>query len=115
MIEKMKFLSITGHKGDIDQVVDQYFSRYEIHLENALSELKTVPDLRPFNESNPYKGEYQTANQLIASHLNQDRKETPLTLSIEEAVQLVRSLDQELKVLSEEKESKEKELDMDGI
>ena len=35
MIEKMKFLSITGHKGDIDRVVDQYLSKYEIHLENA--------------------------------------------------------------------------------
>lgn len=112
MIEKMKFLSITGHKGDIDQVVDQYFSRYEIHLENALSELKTVPDLRPFNESNPYKGELQTANQLVTGHLDQDEREASLTLSIEEAVRLVRSLDQELKALSEEKESMEKELDM---
>ena len=94
MIEKMKFLSITGHKGDIDQVVDQYFSRYEIHLENALSELKTVSDLRPFNESNPYKGDLQTANQLVADHLYQGVKETSLTLSVEESVQLVRSLDQ---------------------
>ena len=42
MIEKMKFLSISGPKDDIDRVVDQYLSRYEIHLENALSELKTV-------------------------------------------------------------------------
>ena len=45
MIEKMKFLSITGPKADIDRVVDTYLSRYEIHLENALSELKTVKDL----------------------------------------------------------------------
>ena len=42
----MKFLSITGPKEDIDRVVDTYLSRYEIHLENALSELKTVKDLR---------------------------------------------------------------------
>ena len=44
MIEKMKFLSITGPKADIDRVVDTYLSRYEIHLENALSELKTVKE-----------------------------------------------------------------------
>ena len=55
MIEKMKFLSITGPKADIDRVVDTYLSRYEIHLENALSELKTVKDLRPYIETNPYK------------------------------------------------------------
>ena len=68
MIEKMKFLSITGHKGDIDQMVEQYFSKYEIHLENALSELKTVPDLKPFNEVNPYKGQLQT-EMIIKSFL----------------------------------------------
>ena len=56
MIEKMKFLSITGPKEDIDRVADVYLSRYEIQLENALSELKTVKDLRPYIEINPYKG-----------------------------------------------------------
>ncbi len=113
MIEKMKFLSITGHKGGIDQVVDQYFSKYEIHLENALSELKTVPDLKPFNESNPYKGELQTANRLIADYLDkEDGTKTLLTPVIEDAVRVVRSLDEELKTLCEKKESLEKELDL---
>ena len=41
MIEKMQFVSITGPKADIDRVVDQYLSRYEIHLENALAQLPT--------------------------------------------------------------------------
>ena len=55
MIEKMKFLSISGPKNDIDRVVDEYLSKYEIHLENTLSELKTVRDLRPFTDSNTYR------------------------------------------------------------
>ena len=55
MIEKMKFLSITGPKEDIDRVVNLYLSKYEIQIENALSELKTVKDLRPYIEINPYK------------------------------------------------------------
>ena len=42
MIEKMKFLSITGPKTDIDRVVNTYLCKYEIHLENALSELTAV-------------------------------------------------------------------------
>ena len=42
MIEKMKFLSITGPKTDIDRVVNTYLSKYEIHLENALSELHSL-------------------------------------------------------------------------
>ena len=47
MIEKMKFLSVTGPKEDIDRVVNDYLSKYEIHLENALSELNTghIPPL----------------------------------------------------------------------
>ena len=65
MIEKMRFLNITGPKGDIDRVVDTYLSRYEIHLENALSELKTVKDLRPYIEVNPYKEELARAGALM--------------------------------------------------
>lgn len=68
MIEKMKFLSIAGPKDDIDRVIDQYLSKYEIHLENALSELKTVASLRPYTETNPYKAELQTAAGLMESY-----------------------------------------------
>ena len=55
MIEKMKFVSISGPKNDLDRMVNQYLSHYEIQLENALSELKTVANLRPYLEINPYK------------------------------------------------------------
>ena len=65
MIEKMKFLSITGPKDDVDRVVEQYLSKYEIQLENALSELKTVANLRPYLEINPYKAELQAAAALM--------------------------------------------------
>lgn len=33
MVEKMKLLHITGPKYDIDRVMEQYLSRYEIHFE----------------------------------------------------------------------------------
>ena len=57
----MKFLSVTGPKEDIDRVVNDYLSKYEIHLENALSELKTVKSLRPYIEINPYIRKTQPA------------------------------------------------------
>ena len=75
MIEKMKFLSITGPKDDIDRVVDQYLSKYEIQLENALSELKTVANLRPYLEINPYKAELQTAAALMEEIKGNKRSE----------------------------------------
>ncbi len=58
MIVDMKFLTVTGPRDDIDRVTGKYLSNYEIHLENALSELKDVQKLRPFVSSNPYKEPY---------------------------------------------------------
>ena len=42
MIVKMKFLSISGPKNDIDRVCEVYLSKYEMQLENAAAELKTT-------------------------------------------------------------------------
>ena len=42
MIEKMTFLSITGPKPDFDRVVETYLSKYEMHLENAMTEMKNA-------------------------------------------------------------------------
>lgn len=59
MIEKMKFLTLTGPENDLDRVVSTYLTKYEIHLENALTELADVETLMPFQESNPYRDELQ--------------------------------------------------------
>ena len=53
MIVKMKFLSITGPRNDIERMAGQYLSKYEIQLEHALTELKTVQNLRAYTEKNP--------------------------------------------------------------
>lgn len=111
MIEKMKFLSITGPKADIDRVIDQYLSKYEIHLENALSELKTVASLRPYLEINPYKAELQTAASLMENFHDTTPPDRTGKVSLEEAVSIVHELDEQLKSLSEQKESLEKEAD----
>lgn len=65
MIVKMKFVNISGPQNDIDRVMDLYLSRYEIQLESALSELKTVDNLRPFVETNPYKDALLKATQFV--------------------------------------------------
>lgn len=103
MIEKMKFLSITGPKADIDRVVDTYLSRYEIHLENALSELKTVRDLRPYIETNPYKEELQKAQAMMDSYHQLLPETSERKIALEEALQTIRSLDQKLVELTQRK------------
>ena len=100
MIEKMRFLNITGPKGDIDRVVDTYLSRYEIHLENALSELKTVKDLRPYIEVNPYKEELARAGALMERYGNLLPEHCGGSISMEKAVEVIRELDGRLKELT---------------
>ncbi len=61
----MKFLSITGPKEDFDRVVKVYLNKYEFHLENALTELSSVRDLKPFVEINPYKSILSKSEELL--------------------------------------------------
>ena len=72
MIVKMKFINISGPRNDIDRVTDLYLSRYEIQLESALSELKTVDNLRPFVEINPYRDALAKAVQFVGYLPNAD-------------------------------------------
>ena len=105
MIEKMKFLSITGPKADIDRVAEVYLSRYEIQLENALSELKSVKDLRPYIETNPYKDELKIAQEMAESFKDLLGTAGGKSVSTEEAVETVRGLKEAISQLRAEKET----------
>ena len=82
MIEKMKFLSITGPKADIDRVVNTYLSKYEIHLENALTELSTMQNITPYIQINPYKETLKQAEDFTAL-LPEDKRTTTKRLSLD--------------------------------
>lgn len=112
MIEKMQFVSITGPKADIDRVVDQYLSKYEIHLENALAQLQTVKTLSPYLQINPYKGLLAKAQE-YEKLLEPGTARTDVTMTLDEAVALIESFDQQLTQLDTQKlelEQQEKEL-----
>ena len=118
MIEKMKFLSITGPKADIDRVVNTYLSKYEIHLENALSELTTVQNLTPFLEINPYKEALNTAN-LFCEELNSFatdtvKAETALaaaqTMDVETALDTIRRIQTDYQDLNKKRSDLENQL-----
>lgn len=87
MIEKMKFLRITGPKDDIDRVNEKYLLKHEIHLENAMSELSDVPYIKPFVEMNPNK-EYLTKAENLISMLGNTEKEESSHMEIEEAIRI---------------------------
>ncbi|MCD8011436.1 MAG: ATPase, partial [Lachnospiraceae bacterium] len=112
MIEKMKFLSITGPKEDIDRVVENYLSRYPMHLENALAELDSVRDLTPYMEVNPYKDRLDKAKKYTEKIPEPEGSGHDIT--VEEALQIldktekkIRKLQKELNQLTKERKEKQ--------
>ena len=63
MVEKMKYISITGHIASMNHVVNRYLSRYDIQLEAA----PHYPgQLEPFGAPNPYAQTVQKADYFLA-------------------------------------------------
>ena len=108
MIAKMKFVSLSGPKADIDRMVNKYLSKYEIHLENALNALGEEQHLVPYVQKNPYKDLLATAG-IYTELLPPDTaagSEIPLT----EAIDLIGEVDSRLTGLREKKSVLDAEL-----
>lgn len=110
MIVKMKFLSISGPRTDIDRVCDVYLSKYEMQLENAATELKTTDNLRPFVDMNPYKDPLAKAEQ-FASLILASAVPASTNLSTDEMLTLIRDINHEYLGLQEKKELLKKNKD----
>lgn len=110
MIVKMKFLSISGPRNDIDRVCDQYLSKYEMQLENAIAELKTTDNLQPFVEVNPYKEPLAKAEQ-FAALLGDDNRRVDTSMSKEEMLDMIRDINHDYVNMLEKKELLKKQVD----
>ena len=104
MIEKMKFLSITGPKADIDRMTETYLSKYEIHLESALAELTEVANLSPFLEINPYREALSTIDSFY-DQLDDPAKTPPRKMDIETALAAIDRIKKKSQALDEERAS----------
>ena len=106
----MQFVNISGPRSDIDRVMDLYLSRYEIQLESALSELKTVDNLRPFVEMNPYKDALVKAVQFVGFLENPEETEPDTSLGLNDIFELIRTMNEEyLKLQAKQEEWKKEE------
>lgn len=106
MIVKMKFINISGPRDDIDRVTDLYLSRYEIQLESALSELKTVDNLRPFVELNPYRDVLAQATQFVGYLPNVDDVTPDDSLGLDDMFEVVRKACEDYEGLQAKKEKR---------
>lgn len=78
MIVKLDFLTISGPKHDLDRMVDSYLSGYDIHIENALSQLDSKDQLRTFTGIDPYQPYLEKTRQLLSKvNISNDEQESP--------------------------------------
>src|SRR5699024_6625741 len=109
MIVKMKFINISGPRNDIDRVTDLYLSRYEIQLESALSELKTVDNLRPFVEINPYRDVLKKAEEFVGYLPDVENVEPDTSMGLDDMFEVVRQANEDYQSLQEQKEKIKKQ------
>ena len=109
MIVKMKFVNISGPRNDIDRVTDLYLSRYEIQLESALSELKTVDNLRPFVEINPYRDVLKKAEEFVGYLPDVENVEPDTSMGLDDMFEVVRQANEDYQSLQEQKEKIKKQ------
>ena len=107
MIVKMKFLSITGPRADIDRMTNRYLSKYEMQLENALTELKTVDNLMPFLEMNPYRDPLAKVTQFLG-YMKDMPAEPSFDQSEDEILEMIRSINHDYMDLQQQKEKLKK-------
>ena len=103
MIVKMKFLSITGPRADIDRMTNRYLSKYEMQLENALTELKTVDNLMPFLEMNPYRDPLAKVTQFLG-YMKDMTADPSFDQSEDEILEMIRSINHDYMDLQQQKE-----------
>jgi len=65
MIEKMSFVTLAGPKTEIDNLVENYLSKHDIHLENALTEFSSNEQFTTFSEENPFKAALNKSHELM--------------------------------------------------
>ena len=104
-------INISGPRDDIDRVTDLYLSRYEIQLESALSELKTVDNLRPFVELNPYRDVLAQATQFVGYLPNVDDVTPDDSLGLDDMFEVVRKACEDYEGLQAKKEKKKAKIE----
>lgn len=105
MIVKMKFVTISGPLGDIDRVTDQYLSKHEIHLESALSELKTVENLQPIADANPYRNTLSLTEQFVNLIPDSNQMMPDEAFDIESITDFIRQTNTDYLNLKEQKDA----------
>lgn len=115
MTEKMKYVNIMGNMKDIDRVIENYISKYEIQLEYTSKELSNEKDLISIQSPNPYSQILKKAEKIFKMTGLEDASDKKLSgedISEEEAINIIEyatkymdNISNELNALKEKKEN----------
>ena len=89
----------------------KFITRYEIQLESALSELKTVDNLRPFVELNPYRDALAKATEFVGYLPNADDVVPDTKMGLDDMFEVVRKAKEDYQELQEKKEKLKKKIE----
>ena len=104
MIEKMKYINLMGPIADMDRIVEQYLSRYEIQLEYTMKELVKETGLTAFTDANVYAPVLHKAESLAAMTGLATEDYTSSDMTKDEAIRIVDAANTYLTNMSNELE-----------
>lgn len=85
MIEEMKYVNIIGYTKDIERIIEQYISRYDIQLEYAIKDLGDVA--KNFDTANPYANLARKAENILKFN----NATTNLLITKDEAIEIIQT------------------------
>ena len=95
MIEKMSFVTLAGPKTQIDHLVNNYLSKHDIHLENALTEFSSSEQFTTFSEENPFKAALNKSHDLLMLVKNPEKAEIT-DINVADAEKFLNKIDDDL-------------------
>lgn len=107
MIVKMKFVNIMGKTSDIDRVITKYISKYEIQLENAITEVAHEKHIRSFEGTNKYVSYLKDAEALMKIINSENAK--IIDMSSKEAIDVIETINKKISETTIQKENLLKE------
>lgn len=94
MIEKMQFVTLSGPKTDLDNLIKKYLSKVDIHLDNAVEEFDH-DHLNSYYEENPFES-YLPLCEDIASLIERPEKFDIVKIKSKDACELIDETHEEI-------------------
>ena len=106
----MSFVTLAGPKTEIDNLVENYLSKHDIHLENALTEFSSNEQFTTFSEENPFKAALNKSHELMQL-VKEPEKAKVSNVGVKDAENFLYKIDDSLADVRSEIDDLDKEIE----